>query len=154
MQHIVFSVVEAQAVPRRVLMAVTWVEILVWVASEAAEPLDLILCSVAVDDIHDDGDTHAMRGIYELFQIFWRSESGAWREEGRDVVAEAAVVRVLLYRHDLYAVIAVTLDAWENVLAEFIVCADLLCVACHADMAFIDEERIFVCMKMLMLPLI
>jgi hypothetical protein len=67
------------------------------------------------------------------------------------MIAEAAIVGMLLYGHDLDAVVAVLDDAREDVLAELVVGAHLLGILCHTDMTFVDEERVDIGLVCLML---
>ncbi len=63
MQHVIFSVIETETVPRGVFVTVAFVEKLIRVAREIAEPFDFILDGVTVNNIHDDGKTHLVRGV-------------------------------------------------------------------------------------------
>ncbi len=56
------------------------------------------------------------------------------------MVAERAIVGVLLYCHDLYGIIAVFGHAGKHILAELLVSADALGLLRHADVALIDEQ--------------
>ena len=154
MQHVILAVIEAEAVPGRMEMAVARIEVLVRVAGEVAESLCLIAGSMAVDDIHDDGDAHIMRRIDEFFQLLRRTEARAGGKERADVIAEAAVVRVLLDGHDLDGIVAVLLDAGQDIVLELRVGADLLRIAAHADMAFVNEQRVAVRVEHAMMPMI
>ena len=69
------------------------------------------------------------------------------------MIAEAAIVRVLLDSHNLNGIVTVSLYAWQNVLFELSVSADLLSILCHTDMAFIDEQRIDVRLEVVIIPL-
>ena len=63
MQDVIFSVIEAEAVPSGVFVAISFVEELVGVAGEVTEAFDFIFNGVAVDDIHDDAEPHLMSGV-------------------------------------------------------------------------------------------
>ena len=141
MDNIILAVVEAQAVPGRMFVTVTGIEELIGVAAEIAEAFHFVLDGMAVDDIHDNRQPHFMGGVNELLQIFRRTAAAARGKEGADMVAEAAVIGVLLNRHNLNAVIAVFLYAGQDILGKFLVCTDFFRILCHADMAFIDEQR-------------
>ena len=75
MQHFVLAVVEAERVPRGMLVAIAGIEELVGVAGEVAESLDLVFHGVRVDDVHNDGDAVLMGLVDERFQFLGRSET-------------------------------------------------------------------------------
>jgi len=106
MQHLVLAIIEAKRVPGGMLAACTAQEILIIGTVETSEALHFILNSMAVYNIHDDSDSHAVGVVYQLFQLFGRTETGRGGEEAADVITERAVVRMLLYRHDLYRVVS------------------------------------------------
>ena len=68
------------------------------------------------------------------------------------MVAEGAIVRMFLYGHDLYAVVAVGYDARQHVLPELVVGTNLLRILSHAYMALVDEKRRFLWPEGLLLP--
>ena len=138
--HFVLAVVEAERVPRRVLPPVVAVEILVVGAVEAAQTLDLVLHGVRVHDVHDDGDAAPVSVVDEGLQVVGGTESRRGGKEARHVVAERAVIGVLLYGHNLYGVVAVGIDARQNLLAKFVIGAHLLLLLGHTDVAFVDEQ--------------
>ena len=137
--HLVLAVVEAERIPRRVFAAVVAVEVEVVGAVQTAEAFVLILHGVRVHDVHDDGDAGSVSGIDERTQLVGGAEAAGGREEARHVVAERAVVRVLLDGHDLDGVVAVGGDARQHLGAEFVVAAHLFLLLSHADVAFVDE---------------
>ena len=74
-KHLVLAIVEAERIPCGMLAASVAVEILVVGSVEAAEPLDLVLDGVAVDDVHDDGDSALMGGVDKLLELFGGAEA-------------------------------------------------------------------------------
>ena len=82
-----------------------------------------------------------MRLVDELLQLFGRAEARRRGEERTYVIAETAVIGVLLNGHNLYAVVTLFDDARQHVLAKLIVCAHLFSVLRHADMAFVNQQR-------------
>ena len=152
MDDIVLAVIKAEAVPCRMVMPIAGVKILVGIACEVPEPFRLIARRVAVHEIHDDRDAHAMCGIDELLELLWRAETGAGRKERAHMITEAAIIRVLLDRHHLNGVVAVPLDPGQNVFCELFIGADLFSIARHADMALINEQRVTIGAKMPVLP--
>jgi len=57
------------------------------------------------------------------------------------MIAEAAIVGMFLYGHDLNAVVAVGNDSGQHVFSEFVVGAHLFGILSHADVALVDEQR-------------
>jgi hypothetical protein len=75
------------------------------------------------------------------------------------MIAEAAIVGVLLNSHNLNTVVSVFDDTRQDVLTKFVVCTYLLCILSHTDMAFVDEQRvgmrsdfIFKCIRVCRIP--
>ena len=62
---LVLSVVEAEAIPSWMLATVALIEILAGVAGKVAKSLVLVLYSMAVDNVHDDGNTQFMSAVNE-----------------------------------------------------------------------------------------
>ena len=108
---LVAAVVEALRVPRRVLAALAGVEVLVAGAVEVVEALGEVLDGVGVDDVQQDGEAEAVGGVDEVLEVLGRAEARGRGEEVRDVVAEGAVVGVLLDGHELDGVVAGAGDA-------------------------------------------
>ncbi len=68
------------------------------------------------------------------------------------MVAEGAVIGMLLDGHDLYGVVAVLGHAWQHVVAELHVGAHLLGVLAHAHVALVDEQRVLLRPEASLLP--
>ena len=62
-KHVIFPIIETEAVPSRVFVTVALIEKLIRVASEISETFDFIFDGVAVNDVHDDAETHLMRCV-------------------------------------------------------------------------------------------
>ena len=60
------AIVEETAVPEVVPAFAAFVEVLVVGAVEVVDPIEDVLACVRVDDVEEDGDAHAVRGVYEL----------------------------------------------------------------------------------------
>ena len=153
-EHFVLAVVEAKAVPCGMLSAVALVEVLAGVAGKVCQAFHLILHSMAVHDVHDDSKAHAVRLVDEGFQLVGSAETGARSKEAADVVAEAAVIGMLLDGHYLNAVVAIGSHSGQDIVAELSIGADALLVLSHADVALVDEERVGSGAELLHLPLI
>ena len=61
---------------------------------------------------------------------------------------------MLLYSHDLYAVVAIGYHAWQHVLTKLIVCAHTFTILRHAYMTLINEQRRLTWAELLFLPYI
>ena len=152
MDYVVLAIVEAERVPCRMLVHGSRIEILVGVASQVAETLHLIFHGVGVDDIHDDGDALLVGRINEFLEFFGSSESAGGSEEGAHMIAEGAIVRMLLNGHNLDAVVAVLDDARQHIVFELAVGAHFLGVLSHSDVALVDEERVGIGFEFCFLP--
>ena len=95
-----------------------------------------------MDDVHDDGQAHAVRLVHQRLQFLRRAEAGAGGEEVGDVVTEAAVVRVLHDAHQLERVVAGLLDAGENLFRELGVGADAFGLLRHAHVRLVNQGRL------------
>ena len=69
MNHVIFSVIETEAVPSGVFVAVAFIEELIWVAGEITETFDFIFDGVTVNDVHDNAETHLVSGVDQLFKF-------------------------------------------------------------------------------------
>ena len=103
---------------------------------------------MALHKVHDDGNALLMRSVNQGFQFIGRAASAAGCEEGADVIAEGAIVGMLLNGHYLNAVIAVLDNAREHILTELIVGAHLLGILRHTHVAFINQKRVFAGLKL------
>ena len=68
------------------------------------------------------------------------------------MVAERAIIGMLLDGHDLDAVVSVFDDTWEHIVLELCVGAYLLSVLSHTDVALVDEQRIDIGLEFFLLP--
>ena len=132
------AVVEATGVPGIVPTAGAVVEVLIRRAVEKGETIALVLDGVGMDNVHDDGQAHAVRLVHQRLQLLRRAETGARGEEVGDVVAEAAIVRVLHDAHQLERVVAGLLDAGEDLLRELGVSANTFGLLRHAHVRLVN----------------
>ena len=70
------------------------------------------------------------------------------------MIAETAIVRVLLHCHNLYAVVTLMSYARQYIVAELGIAAHLLLILGHSDVALIDEQGISGRLELGLLPLI
>ena len=117
-----------------------FVEIKVLTAIEQAKSLILITATMRVDDVHHDSDAHPVRSVHQLLELLRGAEAGAQGEEIRHLIAERAVVRVLLKRHYLDCVVTESLDPRQHILPELTECGDLAFLRAHPDVALVDER--------------
>ena len=73
--HLILTIIKAEAVPCRMLTAVTLAEILARVTGKVAQSLIFILHGMAVYDVHNDRYAVLVSRVYELFKLFRCSES-------------------------------------------------------------------------------
>ena len=140
MQHFVLAVVEAETVPCRVLTPRTIVEILIPRAVEVTQTFQLVLHCVRVYEVHDYLHPATVYIVDQRLQLIRRTETAGGCEEIRYVVTKTPVVRVLLHRHNLYAVIAEFGDTRQHVAAELLIRVHFLLLGRHTDVALVDEQ--------------
>lgn len=131
------AVVEQATVPQLVAAFGTFMEVEVVAAIEHVQPIQHILGRVAVDDVEQDGDAHAVRGVNQLLQVVWESVAAAGREEAVDLVAKACIVGMLHDGHQLDDVVSQVLNPGEVVLRKLLVCSDFGFGGGNADMGFV-----------------
>ncbi len=148
--HLVLAVVETEGVPCRMLMTVAGIEELVGVASQIAKTFHLVLHGMRVHNIHDDGNTVLVGGIDEFLQLVGSAETAGGSKERAHMIAERAIVRMLLDSHHLNTVIAILDDTWEHVVLELRIGAYLLGILAHSDVALVDEQRRLVGLELLL----
>ena len=152
--YLVLAVVEAEAVPGRMLMTVARIEILVRIAGKITKAFQLVLHCMRVDDVHDDGNTVLMGSINEILQLFWSTETAAGCKEAAHMITERTIIWMFLDSHDLDAVVTVLDDARQYILLELSIGSNLLCILAHTDMALINQERSGLSLESLLLPLV
>mmetsp|Transcript_96666 Transcript_96666/g.134130 ORF Transcript_96666/g.134130 Transcript_96666/m.134130 type:complete len:311 (+) Transcript_96666:1762-2694(+) len=103
-------------------------------------PIQSVGGSMRVHKVHKHVDSETMGCVHQVFQLLRRSRSTGWREERSDMVAEAAVVRVLGHSHELHAVVAHALDPWQHGIGKLDVRRDFRLDGSHAYMRFVDLE--------------
>ena len=70
------------------------------------------------------------------------------------MIAEAAIVGMLLNGHDLNAVIAILDDTRQHILLELTVGTHLLGILSHTNMALVDQQRVLIRFERLAFPLV
>ncbi len=123
------------------LAASVAVEVEVVAAVNTAQTLVLVLDGVAVHYVHDHGDAERMGLVYQALQVVGRAETAGGGVEAADMIAERAIIGMLLYGHELDGVVAVLRDAGQDVDAEFLVCAHALLLLGHADVRLVYQQR-------------
>ena len=74
----------------------TFVEIEILAAIKQAKTLILIAATVRVHDVHHDSHPHPVGRVHQLLELLRRAETRAQREEIGHLVAEGAVIGMLL----------------------------------------------------------
>ena len=93
-----------------------------------------------MDYVHDDGNAVPVRFVDQGLQLFGRAETRTGCEERTHMITEAAIIRMLLYRHNLNGVVSVLDDPRQHFLAELVVTAYFLSILCHTDMALVNQQ--------------
>ena len=143
MDHFILTIVKAKAVPGRMFMPAARVKILIRVARKVAKPFYFILNGMRMHQVHNHGNAHLMSRIHKRLQLFWCSKPAGWGEKGADMIPKASVIRMLLYRHYLYGVIACRCNARKNIIPKLGICANLFGILRHTHMTFIYKQRVF-----------
>ena len=86
--NLILAIVEAEAVPCRMLMLFSGIEILVGVSCQIAKTFHLVLHRMTVNDVHDDGHTLTMSLVDERFQFFGSAKSARSSKETAHMIAE------------------------------------------------------------------
>ena len=152
--YVVFTIVKAKRVPSGMLVSIAWVEELVGISSQVAQSLHFILHGMRMNDVHNHGNAVLMSGINQRFQFLGCSEARGSGEERTHMVAKRTIIRMFLNGHDLYAIVSVLDDTWKHVVPELHVCAHLLGILSHTDVAFINQERRSICLEFLLFPFV
>ena len=153
-QHLVLSIVETKAVPSRMLTTLTLAEVLTWVAGKVCQAFHLVLHCMAMNNIHHYSNAHAVSRINQRLQFVGRAEATAGSKETAYVVTETAIIGMLLYGHNLNAVVTVGCNTRKNLITELYISANLFLVLSHTNVALIDKQRICRRTELLHLPLI
>ena len=124
-------------------MFTTWsvVEILIRRTVKIAETFQLVLYGMRMYDIHDDSNAAFVCLFDELLEFFRRTETRRSRKEVRYMVAERAIVRMLLDGHNLDAVVAQFGYTRQHIVLKFDIRSYALLLGSHTDMAFVDHQR-------------
>ena len=115
---------------------------LTWNTIEIAETFQFIFHSMGMNEVHNHFHPPSVCIVNERFEFVGRTEPAGSSKEIGDMVTERAVIGVLLYRHDLDAVVAEFGYTRQDVTAEFLVTAHFLLLRTHADVTFVDKERL------------
>mmetsp|Transcript_10489 Transcript_10489/g.27988 ORF Transcript_10489/g.27988 Transcript_10489/m.27988 type:complete len:478 (-) Transcript_10489:99-1532(-) len=138
--HLVLGVVEDLRVPLGVVPLRAAVGVAVVAAVLLGEAVQRVGGGVRVHQVDVHVQTQAVGGVHQLLQLVRGAGPARRREEGRDVVAEAAVVRVLGHGHELDGRVAQALDAGEHVARELLVRGHLGVEGRHADVRLVDLQ--------------
>lgn len=138
---LVLAVVEYHAVPGRVVAFLPRVRVAVIRAIEPVYSVVHVIGGVSVHYIYDDSDSDAVRPINQVLELVGGALPARRCVEARHVVAEGAVVGVLLYRHQLDAVVSTLLDMGKNGVSKVRVRVHFPNLGAHAYMALVNTER-------------
>jgi hypothetical protein len=137
-QHLVATVVEQSAVPQVMTAPCSLVEVEVVAAIEHVQSVKDVLGRVAVDDIEQNGNAHAVSGVNELLKLVGHTVTAACSEEAVDLVSKAGVVCVLHDGHELDDIVPKVADAGQDVVGELFVCGDFAVGRRDSDVGLVD----------------
>lgn len=140
--HLMVAIVEESAVPLIMATLTTAVEVLVIGAIKLVETIEHVLGCMAVDDIKEYNNAHAVRSVNELLEILGRAISAARREEVVDLVSKTGVVGVLHDSHQLDHVVAKILDAGKHGPGELLVGCNPLVGAGDTNMSLVHASAL------------
>ncbi len=127
------------------------VEVQVIRSVKIGQALQRIFHTVAVDNIHDDGDALAVGVVHQGLELLRGTKTRAEGKEIAHLIAEGTVIRMLLQGHDLQGIVAQFFYTRKDIPAEFLKGAHFFLLRRHANVALVDE-RIGALAGMLMLP--
>lgn len=139
------TVVKQSAVPQLVSAPLARVEVTIIASVEHVQTVQYVLGSVAVNDIEEDGDSHAMCSVNQLFQVVWKSVAATRSEEAVDLVPETGVVGVFHDSHQLDGIVSQVLDARESVGSELFVACNFGLGRRDSDVSFVDASTARLC---------
>ena len=135
------AVVKALAAPGRMIALAARMEELVHRAVKAVDALGGVLNRMGMHQIQQHGQAKAVRLVDERLELVRRAVPGGRGEEVAHLIAEARVIRMLHDGHQLHGVVAVRLDARQDVRHELQIGAHALLFRRHTDVGFIDDGR-------------
>lgn len=138
--HLMMAIVEESAVPLIMATLAAAVEVLVISAIKLVETIEHVLGCMAVDDIKEYDNTHAVRSVNELLEVLRRAISTARREEVVDLIAKTGVVGMLHDSHQLDHIVAKILDPGEHILGELLVGCNPLLGAGDTNMGLVHTS--------------
>ena len=104
--HLVFAVIETSRIPCGMFAFLTGVEVVTCCAIKVTQALVDIFNSMAMHQVHNNQQPHAVRCIYKCFEFFWSSETTGDSEKVAHVVPKTRIIGMLHHRHQLNGVVA------------------------------------------------
>lgn len=141
-EHLVLHIVEQATVPKGVLATGSVMKEAAVGAIELVQTVLDVLGGVRVDHIEQHIQAVRVGYVDHPFQLLWISVATGGSIEAGHLVAEASVVGVLHYGHDLDAVVALAFDSWHNAVGEFVVAANPWLLGRYSDVALVDPQRL------------
>ena len=93
-----------------------------------------------MNQVDHDRNPRPVRGVHQPLELLGCPETRAGGEEIGHLIAERAVVRVLLDGHELNGVVTRRGDAGEDAIGELLPGADLFLLLRHAGVDFVDQR--------------
>ena len=96
-----------------------------------------------MDHVQQHGDPQGVGGVDKGFQVLRGAEAGTGGKEIRHLIAEGGVIGMLLDGHDLQCAVSKRGHPGQDVFLKFPVSSHFSRLLGHADVTFIDENRLF-----------
>ena len=143
LNHLVPPIVKAAGIPVRMMAALPGQEIHASGTVKIIQTFRLILHGMGMHHIQQHGDVQAVRLVNQVLQILRRAETGGRSEKGGNVIAEGAIIGMLLDGHQLDGIVAQFGNAGENFIRKLPVRMHALLFPAHAHMRLVNERHLY-----------
>lgn len=134
------TIIEKTAIPLVVVAFATAMEILVISSIKIIEAIEDIFGRMAMHDVKQDHDAHAVRGVNELLEIFRRTITTACRKEIVDLISEAGVISMFHDSHELDDIVTEILNPGQHISRELFISSNALLRRRDADVSLVDAS--------------
>mmetsp|Transcript_15557 Transcript_15557/g.33794 ORF Transcript_15557/g.33794 Transcript_15557/m.33794 type:complete len:656 (+) Transcript_15557:2686-4653(+) len=141
-QDLVLRVVEDLRVPLRMMPLEAAVRVAVVSAVHLRDAVQGVGGAVGVHEIDEDLNAQGVGSVDHLLHLLGCARAARRGEEGRDMVAEAAVVGMLCHGHELHSVVAHALDPWQDITSELQIGGHLRLGGRHANVGLVNLQRV------------
>lgn len=138
--HLELGIIEQSRIPQLMMTPRAGVEETRVRPVELVQPVQNVFTRVRVDDVQQDEYSQFVSSVDEPLELLRRAVAARSGVEARHLIAEAGVIRVLHYGHQLDGVVALSHDVWQYVLGEVVVRSDLVFTSRYSHMALVDAK--------------